>query len=370
MDHTRRPATVDKHKEPEEPVSETLISKEAGSERRLKLQHLYAGLAAYVGVSIALLVYCFNTWSQPHRPLILIIGLLALAQVPVIWWLRQRIIDSRFRQTFFVVWNLISYLLILPLCLLDGGANSPLMLAWYLPIVYLSLGYTTRLIIYCGSVCIVMFLLVAWNTPAPFPTMLFTLQLILLLDCLLLILLGSSSREKRDAYLAQLRDKLEVLATTDSLTGCLNHRTFTQTIARETRRAARFHRNISFLAVDVDHFKRINDECGHLAGDVLLEKLGQLMREVVRETDLAGRLGGDEFGVLCPETDRDEAIRIAERLRTAFQELPVEVGTTLSIGICTLCPTSETPDLLRQLADAALYEAKKQGRNCLVTASH
>lgn len=345
------------------------ISKEAGSERTLWLQHLYAGLAAYVGVSGALLFYCLSTWDEPNRPWLLALIVAALAHVPVIWALRHRIIDSRFRLSFFIAWNLASYLLILPMCVLDGGIDSPIMLSWYLAVIYLSLGYTTRAILFSGSFCIAVYLLMAWLTPPPFPYLLFTLQFILLLDCLLLIYLGTASRQKRETYLEQLREKLEVLATTDSLTGCLNHRSFTKTINAETRRAARFHHNISFLALDVDHFKQINDECGHLAGDMLLAELGKLLRETVRETDTAGRLGGDEFGVLCPETDNEAALQLAERLRSAFQTLPVEVGTTLSIGICTICPSDDAPNLLRQLADEALYAAKKQGRNCSVNAT-
>lgn len=129
-------------------------------------------------------------------------------------------------------------------------------------------------------------------------------------------------------------------------------------------RAARYGHDISLLAVDVDHFKRINDTRGHPVGDQVLRTVAATLCATVRATDIVGRLGRDEFAVLCPETDPQAAAALAERLCAAVRTLEVDgIAASLSIGVCTLRPRSESSRTLRQCADAALYEAKRSGRD-------
>ena len=122
------------------------------------------------------------------------------------------------------------------------------------------------------------------------------------------------------------------------------------------------------MLADLDDFKRVNDEHGHLAGDRALQTFGDLLRAYVRKVDVAGRLGGEEFAVLLPETDMDSAALVADRMRRALSESSLEVtpgsriSLTASFGIAQVAPGQASEQLLSR-ADAALYEAKSAGKN-------
>ncbi|SDB32111.1 PAS domain S-box-containing protein/diguanylate cyclase (GGDEF) domain-containing protein [Desulfonatronum thiosulfatophilum] len=163
-------------------------------------------------------------------------------------------------------------------------------------------------------------------------------------------------------------EKLNRLATTDSLTGLCNRRAFMQTLETELGRYRRYGKHASLLMLDLDHFKTINDTHGHAGGDEVLRYFAMLLQETVRETDLPGRLGGEEFAVLLPETKVSSALVIAERLLRKVRETVVwtHAGTasfTVSIGLGVMQPEDSTPDSLLARADAALYRAKDNGRD-------
>jgi diguanylate cyclase (GGDEF)-like protein len=187
----------------------------------------------------------------------------------------------------------------------------------------------------------------------------------LVLGLLLLHWLPAAIGERRKAE-EQARD-LHRLATTDELTGLFNRRRFLALAAAEWRRFQRYRRPLSLLMLDVDRFKSINDHYGHDAGDRVLAHIAQLCRNQKRSADVIGRLGGEEFAVLLPETDLEEAGLFAERLRRAVAEeaVPIAGGAvrvTLSIGASEARRARDLADLMRQ-ADLALYEAKRTGRN-------
>lgn len=166
--------------------------------------------------------------------------------------------------------------------------------------------------------------------------------------------------------------QLERIVLTDALTGLATRRHFLAQAEHEISRARRGH-PLSLLLMDVDHFKSINDTHGHAAGDRALVELAELMRRVLRDVDLAGRLGGEEFGVLLPDTDLGSAEAVAERLRaeTSAAAVPLEgrdgLRFTVSIGVVALGPADATFAMLLARADEALYEAKRSGRNCVRT---
>jgi diguanylate cyclase (GGDEF)-like protein len=125
------------------------------------------------------------------------------------------------------------------------------------------------------------------------------------------------------------------------------------------------------MMIDVDHFKNINDTFGHAIGDVTLREIANRIRQTVRTVDTVARFGGEEFIVLMPETSREEACQVAERVRHAVSDIPVEteagnVSTSLSIGVAQLGDTSIDMDRLIQYADQAMYTAKGEGRNQVV----
>ena len=163
------------------------------------------------------------------------------------------------------------------------------------------------------------------------------------------------------------RNSLDELASVDSLTGVFNRRHFLSLAAQEHDRASRYQRALSLLLIDIDHFKKVNDTFGHQGGDVVIRQLGRLCKIQSREVDITARLGGEEFAMLLPETDMDEAFILAERLRLVVECLPIsydhhEIRITISIGISTRMQ-DDGLDLMMKRADEALYESKRAGRN-------
>jgi diguanylate cyclase (GGDEF)-like protein len=165
-------------------------------------------------------------------------------------------------------------------------------------------------------------------------------------------------------------DKLQQLALTDSLTGCLNRRAFFELAAPEFERSLRYHRPLSFILLDVDNFKKVNDTYGHLVGDQVLEGMAHACQHSLRDSDKLARYGGEEFVVMLPETDADGVRLAAERLRQIIETVAVKSGQssvhiTASLGVTTFEPDQAHYSLDRLLgqADQALYRAKQAGRN-------
>ena len=159
------------------------------------------------------------------------------------------------------------------------------------------------------------------------------------------------------------------LASTDGLTEIYNHRTFQERLSQEIARANRYSRPLSLLMIDVDRFKVYNDTYGHPHGDIVLQDLARLLREMSRTSDTVARYGGEEFAVILPETDSVNAQKIGQRLREQVERYPfrgqelMPGGTlTISIGVATHVAAG-SKDVLLQAADRALYTAKREGRN-------
>ena len=157
-------------------------------------------------------------------------------------------------------------------------------------------------------------------------------------------------------------------ASTDALTGISNRRYFQNQAEQELRRARRFARDMAVMMIDIDHFKAINDAHGHAAGDDAIQAVVKRALEALRQSDTLGRIGGEEFAVLLPETALTAASEVAERLRAHIQARPILVGhhaidCTVSIGVAQLCGRDGTINELLERADKALYVAKNNGRN-------
>jgi diguanylate cyclase (GGDEF)-like protein len=169
----------------------------------------------------------------------------------------------------------------------------------------------------------------------------------------------------------ELLGRLSSAARTDSLTGLANRQGFEEGIARELTRAGRTGSPVTLIIADIDRFKDINDRFGHAEGDAALRAVGETAGRIVRSSDTAARIGGDEFAVILPDTDAVGAFAFAERLREAAmgshsqQTEPL----TISLGIAESAADGVSPDLLTRSADSALYEAKELGRNQTVAAA-
>ena len=179
-----------------------------------------------------------------------------------------------------------------------------------------------------------------------------------------------------------LEKKLSALALTDSLTGLMNRRSFDETLMREWKRAVRHGSQISLLFLDIDHFKRFNDRYGHQAGDDCLRAVAEAVSDAVRTTDRVARYGGEEISVILPSTSTAGAAETAEKVRSAVEALrlshegnPEGAGwVTVSVGVATAVarrgqPVEGIPEALLEAADSAMYRAKNEGRNRVVTAA-
>ena len=166
--------------------------------------------------------------------------------------------------------------------------------------------------------------------------------------------------------------KAKEQAITDGLTGVKTHRFFMEALNAEWRRATRVGRHFSLMLLDLDKFKFVNDYYGHLEGDTILQRTGRILEQNCRRSDVVARYGGDEFVVLMPETNAEQALLLGDKLRTWLANDPLlrEKNITASVGLATFPSHASTPQELIQISDASMYLAKHQGGNAVVSADH
>lgn len=174
----------------------------------------------------------------------------------------------------------------------------------------------------------------------------------------------------RQVELAKANERLFVLATTDSLTGLANRRYFLQSLSQEIERCSRYQRPCAVAMLDADRFKAVNDTYGHDVGDQVLQRLARVLVDELRSVDLVGRLGGEEFAIQMPDTDRDRGLETCTRLLDLIREATLsvrskQVGVTVSIGLTEVNPDSDGTSEVLKRSDRALYRAKALGRDCI-----
>ena len=179
---------------------------------------------------------------------------------------------------------------------------------------------------------------------------------------------------RKNRELSEINAFLAERANRDGLTGLYNHRYFQEALARETALCVRHGRDLSLIFGDVDHFKKFNDTHGHQAGDTALCKIAEILQKCVRISDIVARYGGEEFVVLLPDTPKEDARVVAERIRAAIESYPFPGGETqpggkltISLGLSSFPEDGREPAALIKGADAALYAAKRDGRNVIRT---
>ncbi len=172
---------------------------------------------------------------------------------------------------------------------------------------------------------------------------------------------------------AELFNEINRLAITDSLTGLYNRRYLNNILEDEIKRSSRYNHPLSFVMIDIDHFKFYNDRNGHPMGDQVLRDLAKILKENTREVDVLFRYGGEEFLILVPEANKDEAVVMAERIRSMVKEFrfPMEEDQpegdlTISIGVASYPEDGASGELLIEMADRALYQAKRMGRDSVI----
>lgn len=167
---------------------------------------------------------------------------------------------------------------------------------------------------------------------------------------------------------AQQLGEMRQLAERDGLTGLLNRRAFDQQLSAEAARFERYRRPFAVILMDIDHFKKVNDQYGHDAGDIVIRKFAEIIASSLRDVDVAARYGGEEFALLLPETDKSHAVEIAERIRRKVEASHIDIkvsaiGVTSSAGVASVPDRGVDPTNVVKTADQLLYEAKRAGRN-------
>jgi diguanylate cyclase (GGDEF)-like protein len=171
-----------------------------------------------------------------------------------------------------------------------------------------------------------------------------------------------------------LNERLKEVSRVDGLTGLFNRRYWEERFQREYKMAVRNTPDICAIMLDIDHFKKVNDTYGHHAGDLVIQRLAKLIKLATRETDIAGRYGGEEFAIVLPDTTEKKAFIVAERLRKlvsldSVEYEDIQIKFTISIGISQYLPSYSAPTQWLDSADKALYFAKEHGRNRVALAS-
>jgi diguanylate cyclase (GGDEF)-like protein len=183
------------------------------------------------------------------------------------------------------------------------------------------------------------------------------------------------AKEKAEKFAHELKtanEQLREMAFRDGLTGLYNHRYFQDIMDNELSRSQRYKKSFSLMMLDLDHFKKINDEYGHPAGDIVLKEVSKAIQNTIRDCDIAARYGGEEFTIVLPETEIKGAAMVAERLRKAIEQLKVDtngctIDVTVSVGVTCYNPSTEKIEKSEILsaADNALYNSKNKGRNMI-----
>ncbi len=328
--------------------------------KRFWSHYLRVGILVFTGEAVATLVYFLLTLNGPHRAFLVIFASIVILALVVSIPLTDRFAATTRRAQFAFGWTLVAGIVVAVSVHLDRGVNSPLFFLLALPIVSAALALEVRQVIVCGAATLGEFTYI-WlydkdvHRSAPVIAM-FAMALV----GLVVIAVGvSTARSRLFEDEIEIRSELSVLATIDTLTGCLNHGAFYERLEIEINRALRQREPLSLLMIDLDYFKAFNDTYGHLAGDDALRNVGQVLMTQSRGFDAVGRVGGDEFAVILPTSSVDDAARIAARMSAAAT---ASGQPTMSVGYAALDPLQPSAEQLVREADRCLYAVKLHGR--------
>lgn len=337
-----------------------------GSEEDLWRRHLYMGILSFVLGALLLMGYMALTPDGPHRGTLMTLDIVTiLGSVFVAGPIGTRSLSAPWRETFFFAWSVATMVVIAVAIGLDGGAGSPLAGLLVLPVLFGGLLYRLREVVGLAVLAMVSFWLIyATGQSGDSARALASAVMIGVVGGI--SAMAAMNREIGEEERRALTERLHRLATYDGLTGCLNYQSFQATLINEVERTERYRRPLSMVIADLDGFKAINDRYGHAAGDSALISIASALRAGVRSADLVGRIGGDEFAILLPETLTTDARQLVERLQVAVGGVGTPEKLTLSFGLSTWHGPDDSPSELLRRADAALYEAKQHGRDCLM----
>jgi diguanylate cyclase (GGDEF)-like protein/PAS domain S-box-containing protein len=314
---------------------------------RMREATIAAGILITYAVAALGALYVAFTWQRPHRlELALLFAGAAAAGAVVSLLPRQRIVRSRMREPFFLAWTMLDFALLIVATLLDGGGASPLVLVFFLPVVFSSMSYPLGSVVTVGVVSITSYLTVAVVGGGADGWL--EITFVSVLACTACLSGWQARNHKRQ------HDALANASRTDPLTGCLNRRGFEERATAEVEAGARHgEAGGALLLLDIDHFKPVNDRFGHAVGDELLCWVALTLKSSVRPGDWVGRLGGDEFAVMLPQVSAEQAGALARRLDGALRE-----RAPASFGVAVFPADGSSLEQLARVADSRLYASR------------
>ena len=320
------------------------------SEVRARTESIDAGVRLTLVLCAAGWLYVVATWDRPDRQLIAsLFGLGAVVALLFVLIPHERVVRSRWREPFFLLWSFTQIALIAAVAWADGGATSPLALMFFVPVIFSALSYPLASVVAIGALDYIAYIAVGVGGDQHDPEYMGFFALCLGVTA---ALCGWHARNQE-----QRRDALSRVSRADPLTGCLNRRGFEERFDAELSSALRHGRPFGLISLDLDHFKEVNDTRGHAAGDELLRWAVDVMKETARPMDTVGRIGGDEFAVIAPGAGPDDSTTIARRLQTALA-----TRAPSSVGVACFPTDGADRDELQRSADTKLY-AGKRGRD-------
>jgi len=326
------------------------------------LSHLRVGFSVFIGEALAILAYLRASPDGLNRGLLTGIAVSSVCiGVLSLFGLRQ-IARQSWRHGFSLSWSLGAGWALAWCVHLDGGLKSPIVYLVLFPVIYAALAFRPAAVVACGVSAITQLVVIrATNDADRVPGDALFMMAAVVGGMSALAVAASVYRARLQTSEVVLTEQLAMLADTDGLTGCLNRRAFHDRLAGEIDRAVRHNRPLCLLVADIDNFKAVNDSFGHPIGDEALAAVGAALRSELRSTDVAGRLGGDEFGVILSDTALDGAETQARRIR---ETLDIQASVVaLSLGVAGLDPSEPTAQRLTRDADRALYHVKRTGRH-------
>ncbi len=331
----------------------------ATNDRRAEfwVRHLRLGVVLTYLTCLLVLGYVIGA-GRPHTGTMTAVAITVMCLVSALLLVPMRTWSQDLRGVLlFYVWSLGTITVITAISILDGGGQSPLAWLLVLTLTYAGLAYPPVGVLAMGAVTVAAHLTVSIAGTVHLEDSALQGSTLALLS----VMIAWSSRNQWELIDGQqaLADRLAVLADTDVLTSCLNRRAFDHQLERAAADASAAV-PLSLCMVDLDGFKRVNDDCGHAAGDALLARIADAVRASCRSGDSVARLGGDEFAVLLPSTPAALAHRIGERLRVAVAECGGPLGVTASVGVVTSTRATDGTWLLTR-ADRLMYGAKRAG---------